>query len=29
MLIIEIDAIGPESLQRFLDDAPDALRAAV
>ena len=29
MLIVEIDAIGPEALQRFLDDAPDALRPAV
>ena len=29
MLIVEIDAIGPEALQRFLDNAPDALRAAV
>ena len=29
MLIAEIDAIGPEALQRFLDDAPDALRPAV
>src|SRR5215217_6822396 len=29
VLIVEIDAIGPEALQRFLDDAPDALRPAV
>ena len=29
MLIVEIDAIGPEALERFLDDAPDALRPAV
>jgi hypothetical protein len=26
VLIVEIDAIGLEALQRFLDDAPDALR---
>src|SRR5215213_8659967 len=29
VLIVEIDAIGPEALERFLDDAPDALRPAV
>jgi hypothetical protein len=29
VLIAEIDAIGPEALQRFLDDAPDARRPAV
>ncbi len=29
VLVIEIDAVGPEALQRFLDDPPDALRPAV
>ena len=29
MLVVEIDAVGPEALERFLDDPPDALRPAV
>ena len=29
MLIVEIDAVGPETFQRFIDDPPDALRPAV
>ena len=29
MLVVEIDTVGPEALQRFLDDPPDALRPAV
>lgn len=29
VLIVEIDAVGPQTLERFLDDLPDALRPAV
>jgi hypothetical protein len=29
VLIVEIDAIGPEPPERFLNDAPDALRPAI
>ena len=29
VLVVEIDAVGLETLQRFLDDLPDTLRSAV
>ena len=29
VLVVEIDAVGPEALERFLDDLPDTLRPAV
>src|SRR5687767_10814445 len=29
MLVIKIDVVSSEALQRFLDDAPDSLRPAV
>jgi hypothetical protein len=29
VLVIEVDAVGPEALERALDDFPDVLRSAV
>ena len=29
VLVVEIDAVGPQALERFLDDLPDVLRSAV